>query len=742
VSDIYQILADDYLSSNGNIGELLRQKKFENDPFISVLNSLLTIFEIVENKEKVRKIFALAESYDALQFNPLAKLIFYHCWGVASVNKGYKKQAEIIFQKAKRIDHKNEYPYLIGSLELMVVYVSLGKLKYAEKLILEYDKHKNKSPQYNQLLDKYLTIICSQGIGDSKSQSILEKYKNEITPKSDYFIFKFVNDLANYNCDLIQNYITELDQKNPVLTLWLATYHLLSKKEYPAEIRKDLFAYSGSYTQILRSNFYLMNSNLAMATNELSQINKSTIELSSIHFLRYTNIRVELSNKNLDAAFQLLKQKINGDQHYLDDFFLARVELLKGNKEKAFQFFWNAYQASEDYSALNRLNLELDLSLELKPSDVFFLTKNMDKKTVQKLPKINYDELLISENRTGLNRLIGTSNSIKKLKEDILTYSTANLPVLITGETGVGKEVVAKALHEESPRKAEPFIAINCGAIADTLLQSEIFGHTAGAYTGAIKDHKGVFVEAGKGTVFLDEIGEISPSLQVAFLRILENYEVRPVGGSSQINFQCRIIAATNADLLELVKKKLFREDLYYRLKRLEILIPPLRERVEDIIPLVNHYLKTFRHSNEAPILSANFQTALCAYTWPGNIRQLKNEIEKMDLIKSRKSYYELSDCEFLLEIQKEVKNPTASENKNEMPVGNHDLTNTHWRRLEKIRKLFTEEKDLTRKDIARLMNISLPTATSDLKKLVDEKYIIKVELNASPRSHYFILNK
>ncbi len=338
------------------------------------------------------------------------------------------------------------------------------------------------------------------------------------------------------------------------------------------------------------------------------------------------------------------------------------------------------------------------------------------------------------ESYFGINRLIGESEAIIAIKSNIKSYATIDVSVLIRGETGVGKEIVARAIHEESPRNKAPFLAINCGAIAESLLQSELFGHIEGAYTGAKYSHKGIFQEAGEGTVFLDEIGEISPAIQVALLRVLENHEVRPLGGSNQIPFQCRILAATNANLEVLVKTKKFREDLYYRLKRLEIIIPPLRTRKMDIMPIVLFTLKTLRHSSEAPIISGSLQKALEIYEWPGNVRQLRNEIEKMDLLQSRKPFYDLADCDFLKEIEL-PKTIEASK------ITDQIDTLTPWRRLEKIKNLFIENKDLTRKEIAKKLQISLPTATTDLKKLLDEKYILKIEPSISPRSHYFVIN-
>jgi transcriptional regulator with PAS, ATPase and Fis domain len=207
------------------------------------------------------------------------------------------------------------------------------------------------------------------------------------------------------------------------------------------------------------------------------------------------------------------------------------------------------------------------------------------------------------------------------------------VPVLITGESGTGKELVARALHRNSQRAARPFVAINCGAIADTLLESELFGHTRGAFTGAVGDAKGIFEQAQGGTVFLDEIGETSPALQVKLLRVLEEGEVRPVGGSRPIKVDNRVVAATNRDLERAAAEQQFRADLFYRLSVIVIRLPPLRERRDDIPLLIAAFLKAAGKRVGRQIeLSSGALDVLLSYDWPGNVRQLENTIERIVL--------------------------------------------------------------------------------------------------------------
>ncbi len=202
--------------------------------------------------------------------------------------------------------------------------------------------------------------------------------------------------------------------------------------------------------------------------------------------------------------------------------------------------------------------------------------------------------------------------------------------VLITGESGVGKEVVARLIHSRSARSKGPFLAINCGALPETLLDSELFGHKAGAFTGAVSDRAGLFESAEGGTLFLDEIGEISHATQVKLLRVLQEREIRRVGESRNRPIDVRVLAATNRDLAANMARGSFREDLYYRLRVVEVAIPPLRERREDILPLARFFVDRFRTKLKLPALrlSAEAIGYLTNYPWPGNVRELENAIE------------------------------------------------------------------------------------------------------------------
>jgi two-component system NtrC family response regulator len=238
--------------------------------------------------------------------------------------------------------------------------------------------------------------------------------------------------------------------------------------------------------------------------------------------------------------------------------------------------------------------------------------------------------------RYKYGNIIGKSQPMLKIYEMIGKVAPSKASVMITGPSGTGKELIAKAIHYNSPRKNRPFISINCGALTETLLESELFGHERGAFTGAVSMKKGRFELADGGTLFLDEVGEMSPSLQVKLLRVLQEMEFERVGGTKTIKVDVRILAASNRRLKEDVDKGIFREDLFYRLNVVHIEVPPLKERVEDIPFLVAHFVQKFRSSNKKKIeLAPEVWKALYSYPWPGNIRELENTIERTVVLDS-----------------------------------------------------------------------------------------------------------
>jgi DNA-binding NtrC family response regulator len=250
------------------------------------------------------------------------------------------------------------------------------------------------------------------------------------------------------------------------------------------------------------------------------------------------------------------------------------------------------------------------------------------------------------ESEPWRRRLVGGSCSMRVVTELIRLVSPRRATVLITGETGTGKEVVARAIHDASPRAAQPIVSINCNAIPGELLESELFGHVRGAYTGAFQSRLGRFEQANRGTLFLDEIGDMPFSLQAKLLRVLQEREFQRLGSSETVRVDVRVIAATNANLAHLVEQGKFRQDLYYRLNVAPIHLSPLRERVEDIPDLVLHFLEKICRNEQIPIkaLPNEIISWLTKFPWPGNIRQLENTIESAIALSGIRSTLRMAD--------------------------------------------------------------------------------------------------
>lgn len=264
--------------------------------------------------------------------------------------------------------------------------------------------------------------------------------------------------------------------------------------------------------------------------------------------------------------------------------------------------------------------------------------------------------------------LIGNSEGLNDALRKALRVAGTDLTVLITGESGVGKEVISKIIHQQSPRKHNPFIAINCGAIPEGTINSELFGHEKGAFTGATSDRKGYFETVDGGTIFLDEIGELPLDTQSYLLRVLESGEFIRVGSSAVLHTDVRIIAATNVDLYDQVEKGKFRRDLYYRLNTVPIEIPPLRERREDIWMVFRKFSLDIaeRHRIDPITLTPEAKTLLLRYQWPGNIRELRNVAEQLSIMSERRTI----DEEDLLEVLPDL-------NQRYLPARTDDLNNT-----------------------------------------------------------------
>jgi transcriptional regulator with GAF, ATPase, and Fis domain len=343
--------------------------------------------------------------------------------------------------------------------------------------------------------------------------------------------------------------------------------------------------------------------------------------------------------------------------------------------------------------------------------------------------------LAIVTSRQPEVKLIGRSAAIQALEQEIDSASRSDAKVLITGETGVGKEVVSRLIHHRSARAAAGLVTLNCAGLPDSLLESELFGHVRGSFTGAYRDKPGLLEMAPNGTVFLDEVGEMSMRMQVVLLRFLESGEIQRVGADrSHTRVNVRLVTATNRDLEKEIQSGAFREDLYFRLNVIRFAIPPLRERVEDIPLLVKFYSDSFTQTHKVPAmeLSSDAMDALLAYRWPGNIRELKNVVERIVL---RSAGRAVTAADLPPEILRtpvssvavaESHAPAAAAEMAEATLGNAGRADELASAMIKQGESFWSavypifmSRDLTRTDLRRIVQIGLETTNGNYRLLV-----------------------
>jgi DNA-binding NtrC family response regulator len=321
------------------------------------------------------------------------------------------------------------------------------------------------------------------------------------------------------------------------------------------------------------------------------------------------------------------------------------------------------------------------------------------------------------QERYRFEGIVGKSRAMRDLFQLLETVAATASTILITGETGTGKEVVARAIHHNSPRRAQRFVAINCSAIPETLLEAELFGHTRGAFTGAIANRQGRLEQANRGTLFLDEVGTMGMPLQMKLLRVLQEREFERVGDSSTIRVDVRVIAATNADLTRLVSEGIFREDLFYRLNVIPVKLPPLRDRREDTPLLVQHFLQKFATDLGRPpmTVSQGAMRALMGYAWPGNIRQLENAMERGVALSGGRSQLEVGDLP--PEIQ-EASEPTPISAGLALPDEGVDFERFIADIEREVIRRSLERTNGNKGAAARLLNLKRTTLVEKLKRL------------------------
>lgn len=617
-----------------------------------------------------------------------------------------------------------------------------------------------KSPRYLVLLLNSASLLSNQGL------------LNELE-KEDLAILN-----ATTNKDDLQEHIcVELKIRNCIYTgNFIEGYAIIDKYKMKnkAENKERVIKVATNLLTILSGDFdensyeeeeiklyakacYFLSTGQADKSIQYSRlIQKGNFaNIFTLNFMKYLPLQIELSFGNKGMSRLLLKEIVEkGNSNYLDDFFLARVQLLEKNIDGAYESFGRLIENVKRYGAMNRLLFEMQFAIEMQTTDILMLMSSINDEDILKNLKNKKEQPAISVKiEKGVQLLIGDSQAITQLKELVKKFAKLKQPVLITGETGTGKELVSRAIHEEGPNSHEPFLAINCGALSESLLQSELFGYVAGAFTGAQKEHKGIFQAAGRGTVFLDEFGDISPKLQVSLLRVLESNEIRLIGGASTRQIECKIVIATNTDLHQAVIDKKFREDLFFRLTRFDIKLPPLRQRKEDIPHLINFF---FKDQTKIPQkLSKELLEKLMEYHWPGNIRELKNEMERLKILYADKEILELGDFDFSrLQGTESFKHENFILEKSIPPIKtvikerkiDERVFSIVQRgskvdqRLDLLHDIFIKFKKLTRMQVIAILAVSPVTATKDLEALCGAGIIKKIKPTKSVKSFYFTL--
>jgi len=375
-----------------------------------------------------------------------------------------------------------------------------------------------------------------------------------------------------------------------------------------------------------------MSTRILIVEDQFIEANNLKIILNKAGYLVCTIAR------SVDEGLKIVEKEkpdlVLLDIHLKGDLTGIDLAKLLGEKDIAFVFLsansnkqvLNAAKATKPYGFLVKPFREKDVLVMLDVA--WYLHRQKQESTLQSGPPVDF---LKADEFKGI---VGASQSMREVLDNVVIVGTSNISVLILGESGTGKELIAQSIHRISPRKSKPFIAVDCASLPANLIESELFGHEKGSFTGATEKRLGKFEQGNGGTVFLDEIGEVPPDLQVKLLRVLQEKEIQPIGGQKR-KIDVRIIAATNRNLEEEIAAGRFRLDLYYRLNVFPILLPPLRERKEDIPSLANHFVEVFSGKENKRItgIADHVIRIMLNYTWPGNIRELENLMARSVLL-------------------------------------------------------------------------------------------------------------
>ncbi len=767
-------LIEHYTTSNQPLSQLAAGIETEIGRAISQICNCL------DGKQFAREALAAAEGVNLSQQEPHTVILLLSQWARLCITLGNQSEAAALLHQASELTASGTHPAITAarlSAEAALA-GSQGRCDLREQhLRAALAILREQCPRRGDHLYELLELLCRQGRG-THSGPLMRELETGAAPSLPRWrrnLLRFIDAVETGQlgpaATLSATLATEMPPSAMAATLY-GPYHLLMELmqrsssapliQAPPYPRPQQPAWLQTPYLLLRR---APREALQAAREDAKQPHASS---SGRGFAGLNLIRAELACGNSDAAERLLQhRKDHGCDHYLDDLFLTLIAYRRGRIRHARNHFARTIQLVERHQASGRLDFELALIPDLTPSVIARLSApaqngSHEPAGAEPAPKERPTPPSTGHPR-GIERLTGRSAAIDAVRRTIRQYAANDAPVLITGATGTGKEVTARALHEESPRAASPFVAVNCGALPEALLESELFGHEKGAFTGADRAATGLFAEAAEGTILLDEIGEIPPRLQAVLLRVLESGEFRAIGSTKNQRIACRVLAATNADLHTRVAAGEFRQDLLYRLERLRIHMPPLRERTSDIMLLARAFLDEGRPMGLHARVSRHFVDAVRSYDWPGNVRELRNVIERMRLTHSDKLDYTDEDLDIKLDTMHHPADtthparislpfapthPPARRMQPPPPAPNSTGTarpplpagaaRTPLRRHQRLRELFQLHRVLTRSEVTQLLAISPNTASADLKALCQEGIIRRVTPSASTRSHYF----
>jgi len=800
-------LVDRYVTTDLPLLQILHRAPNPDNPIVKALTMLR---ECLEGQRLAKDAIEAAQSVPLADTDPEMRILMLSNWAELACRIRRPSEAEALLHQVKSLVTAKTHPEMLAAAKLAesALADTRGNKTRREEIMREVlELVPSQSPRRKFYIWEMALFLAQQGRAAEVRPELKELtwQCNEGFPLSRVQMVQFINAVETGRIQEASQLLPEISGSTDAARrvsrvrchgyqvllglMHAATSDSLTQREKPLRLPRRPV-----WTQVI---YYLLTQDTVQAL-KLARLEarRHLGSLLDTGFGSLNLVRAELAAGNHEAARRLISmRRTRGNGHYLDDLFLARSEFLAGNKGRAGAAFTTALHAAEGYDARPRVDFELRLAVELSQGDIVELTRVGSKRKKHHAsdapakrrppkdasPRKNSiseppDDSALSL-RSGAGRIMGRSPATRAVREEVMRFADLDTPVLITGETGTGKELVARALHHESKRRDAPFTAVNCGAIAETLLESELFGHEKGAFTGAERANKGLFEETAKGTILLDEIGQVSPRLQMALLRVLETGEIRAIGSAKTRNIACRVVAATNIDLSLAAQRGEFRKDLMFRLQRLGIEVPPLRDRKEDIMLLVRHFLDAGRPVGTHCNLTREFVEAVREYDWPGNIRELRNVIERMRLMHSDKLSYTLADLDIKFQsvpelVRKPLGNqipparvvPSDADSPSHgatarqsylddaaPPHPTHEMNDTDierllrggqspLRRVDRLRKLFGQHRKLTRSEIVRILGVSPNTATKYLKELCGERFIRRVEPSASTRSHYFML--